>query len=58
MEPVSTTTIYLTLSWFIGYYIGGDLYDYYKARKSVHELTTKLNEIKYKLDKIDNRLPY
>ena len=55
MEPVSTTAIYSLLTYFIGYYVGGDLYNYYKAREAFHEFKNDLNEIKLSLKYIKNK---
>jgi len=56
MEPVSTTIIYSTLTWFIGYYVGADFYNYYKSRQAFDELKSKLDEVTYKLDRINCKL--
>ena len=57
MEPISTTTIYSLLTYFIAYYVGGDLYSYYKTREAFQQVNSNLNEINYKLDKLNNKLP-
>ncbi len=51
MEPLSTM-----ISLFFGYYIGTDLYNYYKSQQNFRELESELININRKLDKIDNRL--
>jgi hypothetical protein len=56
MEPVSTTAIYALLSYFIGYYVGGDLYNYYKSQQNFRHIESELIDIKRKLNTIDNRL--
>jgi hypothetical protein len=51
MEPVSTTAIYNLLTFLVGYYVGTDFYNYYKAR-------TEFNEIQRRLDNIETSLHY
>jgi len=55
MEPISTTAIYSLLTYFIGYYVGADFYNYYKFRESYYELKNDLNEIKSSLNYIKNK---
>ncbi len=50
MEPVSTTVIYSTLVYFIGYYIGSDFYNYYKFRESFNEIKNELDNIRRRLN--------
>ena len=57
MEPVSTTVIYSLLTYFIGYYIGADFYDYYKSQQNFRELKNDLYDIKSSLNDIKNKLP-
>lgn len=56
MEPVSTTIIYSTLTWFIGYYVGADFYNYYKSRQAFDELKSKLDDVSNKLNIINGKL--
>ena len=46
MEPVSISAICTLLIYFVGYYIGTDFYNYYKAR-------TEFNEIQRRVDNIE-----
>jgi len=55
MEPVSTTVICNILTYFIGYYIGADFYNYYKSQQNFRELKNDLNEIKSSLNYIKNK---
>jgi hypothetical protein len=55
MEPVSITAIYNLLTFFVGYYVGTDFYNYYKFRQGYHELKNDLNEIKSSLNYIKNK---
>ena len=56
MEPITTTAIYSLLTYFIGYYVGADFYNYHKSQQNFCELESKLIQINYKLDEIENRL--
>ena len=58
MEPVSITAIYNLLTFFVGYYVGSDFYNYYKFREVYHELKNDLNEIKNDLNEIKSTLNY
>jgi hypothetical protein len=55
MEPVSITAIYNLLTFFVGYYLGNDFYNYYKFREGYHEIKNDLNEIKSTLNYIKNK---
>ena len=55
MEPVSITAIYNLLTFFVGYYVGSDFYNYYKFRQGYHELKNDLNETKSSLNYIKNK---
>lgn len=50
------TVIYNLLVGFIGYYIGTDLYNYYKTRTEFYETQNRLNNIENSLNylKINN----
>lgn len=56
MEPVTTTVIYSTLCYFIGYYVGCDIYSYYKQTLRYNETINKLDSTINKLDSIESRL--
>jgi len=56
MEPVSTTAIYSLLTYFIAYYVGGDLYNYYKTREDFQQVKRQLNDINNKLDNLNNKM--
>ena len=56
MEPISTTSIYYLMIYFIGYYIGTDLYNYCKYRQDIDEVKNNLNEIKSTLNNIRNKI--
>lgn len=57
MEPISTTAIYSLLTYFLAYYVGCDLYNYYKTRESFQEIKNKLDDINSNLYKLNNKLP-
>jgi hypothetical protein len=56
MEPVTTTVIYSTLCYFIGYYVGADLHSYYKQTVRHNETINKLNSIESTLRSIESRI--
>lgn len=51
MEPVTAICYLLTYS--IGYFIGVDLYNHYKAREELHELKNELYDMKSVLKEIN-----
>jgi hypothetical protein len=55
MEPITTTVIYSTLTWFIGYFIGTDFYNYYKAREEFNELRRRIDDIDRNLNYLKNK---
>jgi hypothetical protein len=64
MEPISTTAMYSLLTYFIGYYIGADFYNYCKSQQNVRNTESELininrtlNNIENRLDTINNKLP-
>ena len=57
MEPVSTTIIYSTLTWFIGYFVGSDFFNYYKDRSDFNEVKDKLDDINKEIRIIRTKLP-
>jgi hypothetical protein len=56
MEPVTTTVIYSTLCYFIGYYVGADLHSYYKQIVRHNETMNKLDSIESRLSSIESRI--
>jgi hypothetical protein len=56
MEPVTTTVIYSTLCYFIGYYVGADLHSYYKQTVRHNETMNKLDSIESRLSSIESRI--
>lgn len=56
MEPVSTTIIYSTLTWFIGYFVGSDFFNYYKDRSDFNEVKDKLDDINREIRIIHTKL--
>ena len=38
MEPVTTTSIYYLLTYFVGYYTVSDIYNYFKYRQDMNEI--------------------
>jgi hypothetical protein len=56
MEPVTTTLIYSTLCYFIGYYVGADLHSYYKQTVRHNETMNKLDSIESRLSSIESRI--
>jgi len=56
MEPVTTTVIYSTLCYFIGYYVGADLHSYYKQIVRHNETMNKLDSIESRLRSIESRI--
>jgi len=56
MEPVTTTVIYSTLCYFIGYYVGADLHSYYKQTVRHNETMNKLDSIESRLRSIESRI--
>lgn len=51
MEPV--TTVFYLLTYPIGYFIGADLYNYYKLRENFRELRDDLYDMKSVLKEIN-----
>jgi hypothetical protein len=58
MEPISTTVICNILTYFIGYYIGADFYNYYKSQQNFREIKDDLFDIKEDLLDIKSSLNY
>jgi hypothetical protein len=56
IEPVTTTAIYSTLCYFIGYYVGADLHNYYKQTVRHNETINKLDSIESRLSSIESRI--
>ena len=56
MEPVTTTVIYSTLCYFIGYYVGADLHSYYKQTVRHNETINKSDSIESRLSSIASRI--
>jgi hypothetical protein len=56
MEPVTTTVIYSTLCYFIGYYVGTDFHSYYKQTMRHNQTINKLDSIESRLSSIESRI--
>lgn len=54
MEPI--TIVAYTLTYFVGYYVGSDLYNYYIYRRDHNETIHTLDTITRTLSRIETRI--